>query len=129
LRRYVDLLNQWQLAAAVRGQRAPFARNSEALLGALRTFEVVTARYDEYQRAMENYWCLRWLAQEQITEADATVLRENLVRFDKLPLVVRVPSLPELESGARVRLAVEPPDLIERQVNCVFRASLGQIAS
>jgi exoribonuclease-2 len=126
LRRYVDLLNQWQLAAAVRGQRAPFARNSEALLGALRAFEVVTARYDEYQRTMENYWCLRWLAQEKVAQADATVLRENLVRFDNLPLVVRVPSLPELEPGARVRLALDPPDLIERQLTCVYRATLGQ---
>jgi len=132
LRRYVDLLNQWQLAAALRGQRAPFARNSEALLGALRAFEVVAARYDEHQRAMEHYWCLRWLEQERaalrgaVLEADGVVLRENLVRFEQLPLVVRVPSLPALEPGSRVRLAVEPPDLIERQVNCVFRAVPGQ---
>jgi len=132
LRRYVDLLNQWQLAAALRGQRAPFARNSEALLGALRAFEVVTARYDEHQRAMEHYWCLRWLEQERAAlngaalEADGVVLRENLVRFDRLPLVVRVPSLPALEPGSRVRLAVEPPDLIEREVHCVFRAVPGQ---
>ncbi|MGH7291366.1 MAG: ribonuclease catalytic domain-containing protein, partial [Myxococcota bacterium] len=95
LRRYVDLLNQWQLAAAMRGQRALFARNSEALLGALRAFEVTAARYDEHQRAMEQYWCLRWLEQEQLHEAEAVVLRENLVRFATLPLVVRVPSLPE----------------------------------
>jgi len=134
LRRYVDLLNQWQLAAALRGQRAPFARNSEALLGALRAFEVVAARYDEHQRAMEHYWCLRWLEQERATlhgaelEADGVVLRENLVRFDQLPLVVRVPSLPALEPGSRVRLAVDAPDLIERQVNCIFRAGPGQAA-
>jgi exoribonuclease-2 len=128
LRRYVDLLNQWQLAASVRGQRAPFARNSEALLAALRTFEVVTARYDEYQRTMENYWCLRWLVQEGVAEADGAVLRESLVRLDGLPLVVRVPSMPELEPGTRVRLAVEAPDLIERQVNCVYRSNLGQPA-
>jgi exoribonuclease-2 len=124
LRRYVDLLNQWQLAAAVRGQRAPFARNSEALLAALRAFEVVGARYDEHQRAMEHYWCLRWLEQEKVTEVEATVLRENLVRFDRLPLLVRVPSLPELEPGARVRLGVEAPDLIERQVNCIWRGQI-----
>jgi exoribonuclease-2 len=128
LRRYVDLLNQWQLVAALRGQRAPFARNSEALLAALRAFEVTTARYDEYQRAMEHYWCLRWLEQEKVAQAEGTVLRENLVRFDQLPLVVRVPSLPELEPGSRVRLAVEQPDLIERQLNCVWLASLGQAA-
>jgi exoribonuclease-2 len=124
LRRYVDLLNQWQLAAAVRGQRAPFARNSEALLAALRAFEVVGARYDEHQRAMEHYWCLRWLEQEKITEVEATVLRENLVRFDRLPLLVRVPSLPELEAGTRVRLGVEAPDFIERQVNCIWRGQI-----
>jgi exoribonuclease-2 len=129
LRRYIDLINQWQLAAALRGQRAPFARNSEALLGALRAFEVTVARFDEYQRAMEQYWCLRWLVQEKVVETEAVVLRENLVRFDRLPLVLRVPSLPELEPGTRVRLAVDAPDLIERQVNCVWRATLGQVAA
>src|SRR5207248_124649 len=61
LRRYVDLVNQWQLVAACRGQRAPFARNSDALLAALRAFEVTYARYDEHQYAMETYWTLRWL--------------------------------------------------------------------
>ena len=134
LRRYVDLLNQWQLAAALRAQRAPFARNSEALLAALRAFEVVSARYDEHQRTMEHYWCLRWLEQErqarngQLLEADGVVLRENLVRFERLPLTLRVPSLPELEPGSRVRLALAAPDLIERQLSCVWRANLGQAA-
>lgn len=126
LRRYVDLVNQWQLAAALRGQRTPFARNSEALLSALRAFEITTARYEEHQRAMEHYWCLRWLEQEQVAQADGTVLRENQVRIDQLPLVVRVPSLPELAPGSRVRLALEPPDLIERSVACVWRSTLGQ---
>ena len=126
LRRYVDLVNQWQLAAALRGQRAPFARNSEGLLAALRAFEVVAARYDEHQRAMEQYWCLRWLEQEKVTECGATVLRESLARIDNLPLVVRVPSMPALEPGTRVRLGVGVPDLIERQVNCMWH---GQIPS
>ncbi len=132
LRRYVDLLNQWQLAASLRGQRAPFARNSEALLSALRAFEVVAARFDEHQRAMEHYWCLRWLEQERqsrdgrMLEVDGLVLRDNLVRIDQLPLVVRVSSLPELAPGSRVRLEVQAPDLIERSVTCVWRATLGQ---
>jgi len=124
LRRYVDLVNQWQLVAGVRGQRAPFARNSESLLAALRAFEVTTAGYDEHQRAMEHYWCLRWVAQEQVTQIDATVLRENLVRFDGLPLVQRVPSLPVLDAGSRVRLALEPPDLIGRTMGCAWQETL-----
>jgi exoribonuclease-2 len=135
LRRYIDLINQWQLAAALRGQRPPFSRNSEGLLAALRAFEVVAARYDEHQRTMENYWCLRWLEQErqagggETLEVEGAVLRESLVRLDGLPLVVRVPSLPELATGTRVRLEVQAPDLIERSVNCVWRATLGQEAS
>lgn len=126
LRRYVDLVNQWQLAAALGARRAPFTRSSEALLAAMRAFEVTYARYDEHQRAMETYWCLRWLEQEGIAESDATVLRENLVRFAGLPLATRVPSLPELEPGTRVRLAVQEIDLLERTVSCVWRATLGR---
>jgi exoribonuclease-2 len=125
LRRYVDLVNQWQLVAALCGRKPPFARASEELLTALRAFEVTYARYEEHQRAMENYWCLRWLLQEGVAEADAVVLRENLVRFEGLPLAVRVPSLPALDAGSRVRLAVGEVDLIERSVACVYRETLG----
>ncbi|HEX5476814.1 MAG TPA: RNB domain-containing ribonuclease, partial [Burkholderiales bacterium] len=82
------------------------------------------ARYDEHQRAMENYWCLRWLTQEQVGEANALVVRENLVRFEHLPLVVRVPSLPVLEPGTKVRLEVRSVDLLARTVECVFREAL-----
>jgi exoribonuclease-2 len=127
LRRYVDLINQWQLVAGLRGQQPPFTRNSEALLAALRAFEVTTAGYDEHQRAMEQYWCLRWLAQERVALAEGVVLRENLVRLDGLPLAVRVPSLPELDPGTRVRLALAPPDLIERTVACIWRETLGKV--
>jgi exoribonuclease-2 len=125
LRRYVDLINQWQLVAALRGGRAPFARNSDALLSALRAFEVTHARYDEYQRAMENYWSLRWLIQEKRTSVEAIVLRENLVRFEGLPLASRVSSLPELAPGTRVRLELTAVDLLERSVTPVYKETLG----
>ena len=124
LRRYVDLINQWQLVAGVRGQRPTFARNSESLLTALRAFELTTAGYDEHQRALEHYWCLRWITQEKVARADGTVLRDNLVRVDGLPLVLRVPSLPALDAGARVRLTLEPPDLIGRTMACAWQETL-----
>jgi exoribonuclease-2 len=126
LRRYVDLLNQWQLVAALTGQRAPFARNSDALLAALRAFEVTYARYDEHQRAMETYWTLRWLQQEGLRSLEAVVLRENLVRVDGLPLVMRVPSLPALDPGTRVRLDVGQTDFLERTIPTMYRETLGQ---
>jgi len=124
LRRYVDLVNQWQLAAALGARKPPFARTSEVLLAALRAFEVTHARYDEYQRAMENYWCLRWLVQESVAEASAVVVRESLVRLEDLPLAVRVPSLPALAAGTRVRLAIESVDLLERSLACAYRETL-----
>jgi exoribonuclease II len=126
LRRYVDLLNQWQLVAALKGQRAPFSRNSDALLAALRAFEVTYARYDEHQRAMETYWTLRWLEQEQIHSIEAVVVRENVVRADGLPLVTRVPSLPNVDPGTRVRLEIVQMDFLERSVSALYRETLGR---
>jgi exoribonuclease-2 len=129
LRRYVDLVNQWQLIAAVGGQRAPFSRNSDALLAALRAFEVTYARYDEHQRAMETYWVLRWFEQEAIDSLEAVVLRENLVRIERAPLVTRVPSLPTLEPGTRVRVEVGQMDFLERTVSLIYRETLGTAAA
>ena len=125
LRRYVDLVNQWQLLAALAGSRPPFARNSDALLSALRAFELTHARYDEHQRGMETYWSLRWLLQEGVREVSALVLRENLVRVEGLPLVVRVGSLPECPTGTRVRIEIESIDLLERAVAASFLETLG----
>ena len=121
LRRYVDLVNQWQLVASLSGKRAPFARNSDTLLSALRAFEVIYARYDEHQREMERYWCLRWLLQENVSQIEAVVLREATVRLDGLPLIVRVPSLPELPAGARVSVEVGGIDLLDKSLTCTFR--------
>jgi exoribonuclease-2 len=126
LRRYVDLVNQWQLVAALSGARAPFGRSSESLLAALRAFEVASARYEEHQRMLEHYWCLRWLGQEGVKEADAVVVRENVVRFERLPLTVRVPSLPELAPGTRVRLGIVKFDLLERTLECAWRGTAAQ---
>jgi exoribonuclease-2 len=127
LRRYVDLVNQWQLAAALAGRKPPFARNSDGLLSALRAFEVTAARYDEHQRAMETYWSLRWLLQEDVKTLEAVVLRENLVRVEGLPLVTRVSAAPTLEPGVLVRLEVTGVDLIERALACAYRQTLGTV--
>ena len=129
LRRYVDLVNQWQLAASLAGKRAPFARNSDTLLSALRAFEVVYARYDEQQREMERYWCLRWLLQENVSMSGAVVLREGLVRLDRLPLVARVPSLPALAPGTRVNVDVCEIDLLDKTFLCTWRETIEAAAT
>jgi exoribonuclease-2 len=120
LRRYVDLVNQRQLIAMVAGEAAPYAAKDERLLAILREFESSYDAYADFQRSMERYWCLRWLLQEKIETVEATVLRENLCRFDALPLVVRVASLPSSKSGDRVLLDVSEIDVMELSLHCEF---------
>jgi exoribonuclease-2 len=60
-----------------------------------------------------------------MAQVEATVVRENLVRFAGVPLTVRVPSLPELAPGTRVRLELKELDLLERTVGCIYRETLG----
>jgi exoribonuclease-2 len=124
LRRYVDLVNQRQLIAVAQGVAPPYRANDEQLLSAMRDFEAAAEVYGEFQRQMERYWCLRWLIQENVRSAAATVIRDSLVRFDELPLVVRAPSLPALEAGARVELAVTEVDPLELTLRCEFRGLL-----
>ncbi len=116
LRRYCDLLNQWQLIALLKNEAPPFPPKSADLLAAMRDFELTYAAYAEFQRGMERYWCLRWLLQERADRIPVQVLRESLVRLDAIPLVARVPSLPEVPRGARVRLVVEGIDLLEAEL-------------
>jgi len=124
LRRYVDLVNQRQLLALARGETPPYRANEEALLAAMRDFESAHDAYGEFQRNMERYWCLRWLIQENVATVPATVIRESLARFDELPLVTRVPSLPALDPGTRVELAVSGIDLLDLTLRCEFKRRL-----
>ena len=121
LRRYVDLVNQRQLVALAQGVEPPYAPKSEVLYIALRDFELAYDAYNDFQRRMERYWCLRWFTQENITDINAAVIKENLVRLDGLPFVTRVPSLPELPPGSRVNLAVDGVDLFDVELLCTFR--------
>lgn len=128
LRRYVDLVNQWQLVAAVSGKPPTFSGKSDVLFAAMRDFELTYAAYADFQRGMERYWVIRWLAQEGIAQLDATVRKENLVKVDRLPGLHRVPSLPELAPGSRVTLAVDKTDLLDLILDFRFVAALGATA-
>lgn len=113
LRRYVDLVNQRQLISLVQGTDPVYPPRSEVLYAAMRDFELAYDAYGEFQRRLERYWMLRWLLQENVTEATAEVLRDDLVRFTNLPLVTRVPSVMGVAPGARVRLALSSIDLLD----------------
>ena len=121
LRRYIDLVNQWQLLACLSGSAPHFGKNSADLLAAMRDFELTHAAYNQFQEKMEHYWCLRWLLQERVTLSRAQVLRDNLVKFEGIPLYVRVASLPDLEAGSYVVLEIEGIDLIDNLVKARYK--------
>jgi exoribonuclease-2 len=129
LRRYCDLLNQWQLIALLQNEPPPFPPKSADLLAAMRDFELTYAAYAEFQRGMERYWCLRWLQQQGATTVLAQVQREALARLDSIPLVARVPSLPELPRGAHVRLAIEGIDLLEAELRLRYVEQAPELAA
>lgn len=113
LRRYVDLVNQRQLISVLQGEAPAYAKNDTALFAILRDFDTAYTTYNEFQRNMERYWCLRWLQQENVTQIDALLLRENLVKVGDIPLVGRVPSLPELPANTQVMLEMGDIDLLD----------------
>jgi exoribonuclease-2 len=118
LRRFADLANQRQLAALLSG--APPAYTREELASAARAFETAYDAYAEHQRTLERFWCLKYLQQERIESAPASVLREELVRIEALPLVCRALGLPPSPSGEKVRVAFGEPDLWEPSVICRY---------
>lgn len=120
MRRYVDLINQRQLIALLTDKAPPYSKESDDLLVSMRDFEQIYSAYSDFQRAMERYWCLRWLLQENIQITGAQVFKENLVKLDRIPLIVRVSSLPDLLPGTLVRLEISQIDLLECTLDAKF---------
>ncbi|WP_374681374.1 ribonuclease catalytic domain-containing protein [Accumulibacter sp.] len=125
LRRYVDLINQWQLVAYLNGDTPPFAARSDDLFAALRDFDMTYGAYADFQRNMERYWCLRWLLQHGVETIKATIIgRENLARLEQLPLVQRIPSAPELKPAQEILLRIESIDLLTLELDCRYVETL-----
>jgi exoribonuclease-2 len=124
LRRYVDLVNQRQLVAWIRGEAPPYPPKSERMLTAMRDFEHAYEAYAEFQRSMERYWCLRWLLQEAVHLSGAELIRENLVKIDDIPLVAKVHGLPLLAPGSRVQVEISDIDLLSLDLRVQYRGTL-----
>lgn len=109
LRRYTDLINQWQiLACAEHGVTAPlvapFKPKDADLFAVVSAFDAAYAAYADFQSNMERYWCLRWLAQESAKHVDAVVLKDEVLRLVDIPLIIRLPGMPQAARGTQVKL-------------------------
>ena len=95
LRRAADYINQKQLISLIDDTTEPLYQNSDAeLFAALRDFDAAYTAYADFQRQMEAYWSLVYLQQQGTSELTATILKEDLVRIEGLPLVTRATGIP-----------------------------------
>ena len=122
LRRYVDLVNQWQLIACVRNGRtaalvAPFKPKDTDLFAIISSFDAAYSAYNAFQAGIERYWTLKYLQQNSISELTATAFKDTLVRADELPLVLPAAGAQGLPRGARVRVRLGEIDQITLDVH------------
>jgi len=121
LRRYTDLVNQWQIIAAARHGRtaalaAPFKPKDAELFSIISGFDAAYAAYNAHQAGMERFWTLKYLEQQGIDELVGTLFKEGLVRADDLPLVLPVLGGADLPRGAKLRVKLGDIDPITLDV-------------
>jgi len=129
LRRYVDLVNQWQIIACARHGRtaalaAAFKPKDAALFSIISAFDGAYGAYNGFQSAIERYWTLRYLAQNGIEAVPASVMVNGLVRCETLPLVFPATGAQSLPRGTRVMVRITATDLLTLDVHASVSAQL-----
>jgi exoribonuclease-2 len=130
LRRYTDLVNQWQIIACAQNGVtaplvAPFKHRDATLFSIVSAFDAAYASYNEFQQSMERYWCLRWLGQENARQVEAVVLKDEVLRLVEIPLVIRLPGTPQVARGVQVKLDIVRWD----EVDLSLEARLLEVAT
>ena len=129
LRRYTDLVNQWQIIACAKHGKtaalaAPFKPRDAELFGIISGFDETYSSYNGYQNTMERFWTLKYLQQHGITEVSGVLFRENLLRCDDLPLVLAVVGAQNYPRGALLRVKLGAIDEIALDVSGTVLARL-----
>ena len=122
LRRYTDMVNQWQIISCIKHEKtallaAPFKPKDADLFSIISNFDNTYSAYNQYQNGMERYWTLKYLQQNNITELNATLFKENMVRADDLPLVLPVMGAINLERGTKVTIKLGDINLMTLDVS------------
>ncbi len=127
LRRYTDLVNQWQIMACAKhgstaALAAPFKPKDAELFAIISAFDGAYGAYNAYQNGMERFWTLQYIKQNNITELSATVFKAfpgqpPMARADDLPLVLPVFGGGDLPRGAHVQLRLGEIDDISLDIS------------
>ena len=122
LRRYTDMVNQWQIIACIKHGKtaplaAPFKPKDVDLFSIISNFDNTYSTYNQYQNGMERYWTLKYLQQNNIIELNATLFKDNMVRADDLPLVFPVMGASNLERGTKVSIKLGDINLMTLDIS------------
>ena len=130
LRRYTDLVNQWQIIACAKHGNtaalvAPFKPKDAELFSIISAFDGAYTAYNGYQASMERFWTLQYLKQHNIQELQASVFKvfpgqPALARADALPLVLPILNGGDLPKGARVLVRLSAIDDISLDVSATL---------
>jgi exoribonuclease-2 len=117
LRRYTDLVNQWQIIACAKHGKtaalaAPFKPKDVNLFAIISGFDAAYSAYNSYQSGMERFWTLKYLQQNHITELTGSLFKDGMVRADELPLVLPVMGAQDAPRGAKLRIKLGEVDEI-----------------
>ena len=119
LRRYSDLVNQWQLIALAKHgvtakMVAPFPPRDATLMGIAADFESCYQTYGEYQDRLEKYWCLQWIFQDGGSKnVYVRHLKEGMSRLELIPLHLPIPELASQPRMTRAEVVVADIDLLQ----------------
>ena len=119
LRRYSDLVNQWQLIALAKHgvtakMIAPFPPRDASLMGIAADFESCYQTYGEYQDRLEKYWCLRWATQDgESKNVHVRHLKEGMSRLELVPLHLPIPELASQPRMTRAEVVLADIDLLQ----------------
>ena len=119
LRRYSDLVNQWQLLALAKHgvtakMVAPFPPRDANLMGIAADFESCYQAYAEFQDRLEKYWCLRWAIQDgESKNVYVRHLKEGMSRLELVPLHLPIPELAGHPRMTRAQVVVSDTDLLQ----------------
>ena len=119
LRRYSDLVNQWQLIALAKHgvtakMVAPFPPRDATLMGIAADFESCYQAYGEFQDRLEKYWCLRWITQDGDSKTvHVRHLKEGMSRVELVPLHLPIPELATHPRMTRAEVIIADVDLLQ----------------
>jgi exoribonuclease II len=122
LRRYTDMVNQWQIIACARhgstaALAAPFKPKDAELFAIISSFDAAYTAYNGFQNGMERYWTLQYIKQRQISEIVGVVFKEGMVRADDIPLVLPVLGTMDVPRGTKVRVKLGEIDEITLDIS------------